>query len=221
MRTIVPIASIYEYDSSIFTDIYSAGFSKDELIEHFLLTYGDLTPVYQSPAYLRRHVTSVAKSLKWSIDRLWELTQQKYNALENYDRMEEWTDDGNGTFQKGTVSTSGTYQKGRISTTDIENSGTTHSVAAFNSSSAELANKDDATRNASGTTTYGEDSSSGTESHDIDTSNSTTTHSGRIHGNIGVMTSQQMFQQELEVIKTNFLDAVCTMYADRILIGVW
>lgn len=221
MRSIVPIASLYEYDSSIFSDIYCAGFSKDELIEHFLLTYGELTPVYQSPAYLRRHVTSVAKSLKWAIDRLWELTQQKYNALENYDRMEEWTDDGNGTFKKGNVSTSGTYQKGAISTTDSETSETTHSVAAFNSTSAELANKDDATRNASGSTTYGEDSTSGTETHDIDTSSSTTTHSGRVHGNIGVMTSQQMFQQELEVIRTNFLDAVCTMYADRLVIGVW
>ena len=221
MRTIVPIASIYEYDSSIFADIYSAGFSKDELIEHFLLTFGDLTPVYQSPAYLRRHITSVAKSLKWSIDKLWELTQQKYTALENYDRMEEWTDDGNGTFQKGNVSTSGTYQKGTISTTDSESTGNTHSVAAFNSTSAELANKDDSTRNSSASTTYGEDSTSGTETHDIDTSSSTTTHSGHIHGNIGVMTSQQMFRQELEVIKTNFLDAICTMYADRILIGVW
>lgn len=221
MRAIVPIASLYEYDSSIFADIYSAGFSKEELIEHFLLTYGDLTPVYQSPAYLRRHVTTVAKSLKWAIDRLWDLTQQKYNALENYDRAEEWTDNGNGTFQKGNVSTSGTYQKGTVSTTDSETSGTIHSVAAFNSSAAELANKDDATRSTSGSTMYGEDSSSGIESHDIDTSSSNTTHSGRIHGNIGVMTSQQMFQQELEVIKTNFLDAVCTMYADRILIGVW
>ena len=221
MRALVPIASLYEYDSSIFTDIYSAGFSKDELIEHFLLTYGDLTPVYQSPAYLRRHVTSVAKSLKWSIDRLWELTQQKYNALENYDRTEDWTDDGHGSFQKGTVSTSGTYQKGRVSTTDNETSGTTHSVAAFNSSSAELANQDDANRSSYGSTTFGEDSSSGTESHDIDTSTSATTHSGRIHGNIGVTTTQTMFKQELEVIRTNFLDAVCTMYADRILIGVW
>ena len=105
MRTIIPIATLYDYDNSIFNDIYVKGVSKDQLIEHFLLSYGDLTPVYHDPKYLRRHVTSVARSLQWSIDHLWEVTQLEYNPIENYDRMENWTDSGNGTFQEGKVDT--------------------------------------------------------------------------------------------------------------------
>lgn len=103
MRTIIPIATLYDYDNSIFNDIYVKGLSKDQLIEHFLLSYGDLTPVYHDPKYLRRHVTSVARSLQWTIDHLWEVTQLEYNPIENYDRIESWTDTGGGTFQKGKV----------------------------------------------------------------------------------------------------------------------
>lgn len=49
MRTIIPVATLYDYDNNIFNDIYVKGVSKEQLIEHFLLSYGDLTPVYQTP----------------------------------------------------------------------------------------------------------------------------------------------------------------------------
>ena len=145
MRTIIPIATLYDYDNSIFNDIYVKGVSKDQLIEHFLLSYGDLTPVYQNPKYLRRHVTSVARSLQWSIDHLWEVTQLEYNPIENYDRIENWTDSGNGTFQKGKVDTEETFNKGSITTTFGKISDSTHKVAAFNSSTPEIANTDNTT----------------------------------------------------------------------------
>lgn len=222
MRTIIPIATLYDYDNSIFTNIYVKGVSKDQLIEHFLLSYGDLTPVYQDPKYLRRHVTSVARSLQWSIDHLWEVTQLEYNPIENYDRMENWTDNGKGTFQKGKVHTEETYQKGTATTTFGKVSDVTHKVAAFNSSTPEVANTDNVTDSGSDTQSFGADTSHGCVTNGSDESTTNGTHEGRIHGNIGVTTSQQMIQQEIDLTKAyNFLDKVCKLYADRILIGVW
>ena len=222
MRTIIPIATLYEYDSSIFTDIYIKGASKEQLIEHFLLSYGDLTPVYQDPKYLRRHVTSVAKSLQWTIDHLWEITQLEYNPLENYDRQESWTDSGNGTFQKGRVDSEETYQKGTATTTFGKVSDATHKVAAFNSSTPEIANTDNITDSGSDTQSFGVDTTNESITNGLDSSTTNGEHSGRIHGNIGVTTSQQMMQAEIDLSKAyNFLDEVCKLYADRLLIGVW
>ena len=222
MRSIIPIATLYDYDNTIFTDIYIKGVSKDQLIEHFLLSYGDLTPVYQDPSYLRRHVTSVARSLQWSIDHLWEVTQLEYNPIENYDRMESWEDKGGGTFQKGKVDTEETFNKGDITTTFGKVTDSTHKVAAFNSSDPEVANTDNNTDSGSDSQTFGADSSHGSVTNGLDESTTKGTHEGRIHGNIGVTTSQQMMQSEIDLTKAyNFLDEVCKLYADRLLIGVW
>lgn len=222
MRAIIPIASLYDYDSSIFTDIYVKGVSKEQLIEHFLISYGDLTPVYQDPKYLRRHVTSVARSLQWSIDHLWGITQLEYNPIENYDRMESWTDTGGGTFQKGKVDTEETFNKGSVTTTFRNVSDSTHMVAAFNSSTPEVANADTTTNSGSDSQTFGADTSHGSVTNGLDESTTSGTHEGRIHGNIGVTTSQQMMQAEIDLTKAyNFLDEVCKLYADRLLIGVW
>lgn len=222
MRSIIPIATLYDYDNTIFTDIYIKGVSKDQLIEHFLLSYGDLTPVYQYPSYLRRHVTSVARSLQWSIDHLWEVTQLEYNPIENYDRIESWEDKGGGTFQKGKVDTEETFNKGDITTTFGKVTDSTHKVAAFNSSDPEVANTDNNTDSGSDSQTFGADSSHGSVTNGLDESTTKGTHEGRIHGNIGVTTSQQMMQSEIDLTKAyNFLDEVCKLYADRLLIGVW
>lgn len=222
MRTIIPIATLYDYDNNIFNGIYVKGLSKDQLIEHFLLSYGDLTPVYQDPNYLRRHVTSVARSLQWSIDHLWEITQLEYNPIENYDRMESWTDSGNGTFQKGKVDTEETYQRGTATTTFGKISDAAHKVAAFNSNTPEVANTDNITDSGSDTQSFTPDTSNGSVTNGLDESTTTGKHDGRIHGNIGVTTSQLMMQAEIDLSKAyNFLDEVCKLYADRLLIGVW
>lgn len=222
MRTIIPIATLYDYDNNIFNDIYIKGLPKDQLIEHFLLLYGDLTPVYQDPKYLRRHVASVARSLQWTIDHLWEVTQLEYNPIENYDRMESWTDAGAGTFQKGNVDTEETFNKGSVTTTFGKVSDSTHKVAAFNSSTPEVANTDNTTDSGSDSQTFGADTSRGSVTNGLDESTTSGTHEGRIHGNIGVTTSQQMLQAEIDLSKDyNFLDEVCKLYADKLLIGVW
>lgn len=222
MRTIIPLATLYDYDNSIFTGIYAKGVSKEQLIEHFLLSYGDLTPVYQDPKYLRRHVTSVARSLQWTIDHLWEITQLDYNPIENYDRIESWTDSGNGTFQKGRVDTEETYQKGSVTTTFGKVSDATHKVAAFNSRTPEVANTDSIADSGSDTQSFTPDTSNGSVTNGLDSSTTNGIHEGRIHGNIGVTTSQQMMQAEIDLTKAyNFLDEVCKLYADRLLIGVW
>lgn len=220
-RALLPLATLYEYDSTILDGFYSKGVSKSDMIEHFLLSYGDMTPVYHRPDYLKRHVASVAKSLQWSIDRLWEVTQLEYNPIENYDRQEKWTDKEKGTYDKGTAVTDGTYKKGTVSETAGQGETVTHSVAAFNASTAQLANVDESKQNGTNSTSYGADTSSTTQTFGTDKSTGESEHEGRVHGNVGVTTSQQMIQSEIDLVVYNYMDKVCELYAQRLLIGVW
>lgn len=221
MRAIVPIASWYERDNTILDGLYIAGFTKAELIEHFLLSYGDLTPLYSNPDYIKRHVTSVAKALKWSIDKLYNITQLEYNPIENYDRHEDWTDKHDGKFDKGQIDSTGMYQKGMISDTMGGTQDTTHSVAAYNADTAQLADTDHTVTNSNETQTFGADNSSASETHGSDLTDNLDTHHGYIHGNIGTMTTQQMIEEEYQLARLNYLDDVCKLYSDHLLIGVW
>ena len=197
-----------------------------DIKESFLLRFGEMTPIYQKPELLKLAVSNVAKSLKWSIDRLYNVTLLEYNPIENYDRIEKGldiTDDTTDNTQNiGSQTVTSENQIG--STTTTPNTITETKVSAFN----ELEYQPSEQTKNTGTVT---------ESHDKDTGTTTTTknpdvqhmtynskynHDLRVHGNIGVTTSQQMMQSEIDLVtKNNYIDTVCQMYAERLLINVW
>ena len=48
--------------------------------------------------------------------------------------------------------------------------------------------------------------------------NQTNTHAARIHGNIGVTTSQQMIESERQLVLFNFFDVVAQLYGEKLCI---
>lgn len=224
MRTLIPLISLYQLDNSILDGMYISG--DFDIRESFLLRFGEMTPIYQKPDLLKLAVANVAISLKWSIDRLYNVTLLEYNPIENYDRMEngiDTTDDTTDNTQNiGSQTVSSENQIGATTTTP--NTITETKVSAFNESEYQPSEQTKNTGNV-------------TESHDKDTGTTTTTknpdvqhmkynrkydHNLRIHGNIGVTTSQKMMESEIDLVtKNNYIDAVCQMYAERLLINVW
>lgn len=49
----------------------------------------------------------------------------------------------------------------------------------------------------------------------------TSSHAGRLHGNIGVTTSQQMLQSEIDIRKYNWYNEVGKEFANRFTLGIW
>lgn len=66
-------------------------------------------------------------------------------------------------------------------------------------------------------TTDGADSSATANSNTSDTA----THTGRLHGNIGVTTSQQMLQSEIDLRKYNWYNEVAKEFTHTFTLGVW
>lgn len=257
----IPLISIMRNDLYISEDTFLNAFyypdpkTKEQFINYFLLEYGEFTPIYQYPEYLLNHIKAVSTSLKYTIDKLFATLSLEYNPIENYDRMEHWTDKGkDGRNVKGSESGSTTYAGGETTTyaggqSTTKSGGHSESrlqheierkVSADNTGSyfpSEKTIEDPDTT----TTTYNAETDSQSFHNradikqynnrvDSETGSSSSTesgtneseHDGRIHGNIGVTTSQQMIKSEREDVSYyNFIDDVARLYGEKLCIMIY
>ena len=146
--------------------------------------------------------TLMSSNLKSQLDVMKEV----YNPIENYDNNEESTTtigQKEENFKKGTNTDKTEVGKGQITTTSDVTSYESNTFA-----DADKVTTDESARTT--TTTMGERTDTRTEKEHVDI------FKKRIHGNIGVTTSQQMIESELELRKRNviteYLKEFATMY---------
>lgn len=142
-----------------------------------MIRCGLLTPVFSEPALMREYIKHFFITKQWTINHLIKIIQAEYSPIENYDRMEDWTDTHDGTRNED--------RSGKdTSLRDTENT-----VSAYNSGSYQPDSKTEEEENNNFTNTAAEK----TKDKNIRT--------GRAHGNIGVTTNQQMINEELELLR--------------------
>lgn len=145
--------------------------------------------------------TLMSSNLKSQLDVMKEV----YNPIENYDSNEESTTTmgvKEENFKKGTNTDTTEVGQGQITTkSDV----TSYESNTF--SDSDKVTTDESARTT--TTTMGERTDTRTEKEHIDT------FKKRIHGNIGVTTSQQMIESELELRKRNVVTEYLTEFATR------
>ena len=168
------LIGFYQYDKMVGIDFFQnlvmpAEINHDTLVYTILDRGGEYETIQSDPDFLK------AKMLAWSSGWYETFTRwvaalaKEYDALENYDRMETWTDTGHSDGHTDSNSTNNTHTDTTVSAMD----------------SATLVPQD-----ATGTKS--------TLSGDSDVvANSNNTHEGRVHGNIGVVTSDQMLSSHM------------------------
>lgn len=174
---------------------------KETIVDNIILQGGEFEVLYADPVFMREAIGTWSKKcyntfLKW-------ITAQniEYNPLENYDRMENWTDTGN----KG-VKTSGRRYNGNERSFDQYKNESETQVSAYDSSSYQPSDKLTETPSGKIIDKFGEGTSS------KETENNKVVHDGRIHGNVGVTTSQQMLQAEYDIARFNIIDQITDMF---------
>lgn len=224
----VTIAGLYEWNDTLFDKMeFPESVDRQNFIDSLLLSYGDCEPLYPDWDFMHNNAIP-AWSRKWkrSIDKVYKvLNLTEYEPLENYDRHEEWTDSPDMTRTNQTTGQDVNRAEAGQETTTT-NSGTdtaTNDVSAFNDASY--------SPNEKTTTKYGGSTkvqSSGENKNTFEygkgeTSRETgqNTHSGHIHGNIGVTTSQQMGLSELELRKQSFIDYCTGLFAQDLLLLIY
>ena len=181
------------------------GIDKDTLVGNILLRGGEFECVYSDPSFIQNAIA--VWSSKWyrTFDKWVKALAIEYSPLENYDRMEEWTD--NREKKDSTEDdTSGT--------SNVKDKGTSENkVSAFDSSNYQPSEKNE-TDNTTDSTNTGNMKHSGEESED-------STHKGRIHGNVGVTTSQQMLISELELAEWNLYEHITDIFLSEFVIPIY
>ena len=113
-------------------------------------------------------------------------------------------------------------------TRDLDDN-STHSVYGFNSNSAAPESKDESEQNGTDTINHtGTDTYDHTGRQDVDrtfdkatTDTGTITHERTEQGNIGLTSTQQLIQEQREVVKLNLMDIIINDFKQRFCLGVY
>ena len=163
---------MYQYDPTLFDGVtLPEGMDKTLMVNQIIRQSGDLFPYYQVPPQVKSAITEWFARRKDNFAKLWQGFTAEYNPIENYDRQEDSTETPNITH---TLSNSG--QDASTNEADVQGYNGTDYVP------------NSRTKSSGTSSTNGTDTESGTR-----------TYTSRIHGNIGVTTSAQMLEGELNL----------------------
>lgn len=208
------ILGLYNYDTTIFADmVLPNGVDSATAISSIIMDNAELEILYPDPNAMRFMIKLWSERELPIWERILAAIKKEYDPLENYNRTEEWSQKDTGSNSKTgkyTDTLDGSSSGGSSDTstrTTAHGKTLQHDVAGFNGSSLTPSSKDTegGTTGESGNLTHTENSTvDSTLVHDSEESGGNTLeseHSSNIRGNIGVTTSQQMLNQELDVSK--------------------
>lgn len=195
-----------------------------ERCAEFELIYPDMEYLknYKIPNFFNKHQRTFTKWI--------EALSIQYDPLNNYDRTEEYTDSEstNGTnTRSNTSSNSGNSSTSETHSITKTNGGTSQNdVSAYDQASS-YSPKDKRTDSFT-------DSDNGTSGVTDTTSNNGTfsengseqgqrilTHTAHLFGNIGVTTSQQMLQSQLDISRWNIYENIADLFCDEFCIMIY
>lgn len=177
------------------------GLVKKTLTDNILLQGGEFEVLYSDPWALQNFISVWADREQATFQRWVDALAIEYAPLENYDRHEDWTD---------TLDSDGTSRT--TGTNDTSTSGTvTTDVSAYDSSSYQPKDK----------VTSSETIDNDTTENNTSTLDNEGIHTGRIHGNIGVTTSQQMLEAELDLGYWNIYSRITDMFLKEFCIMIY
>lgn len=211
--SLLTVEGLYNYDNTLFDGFnVPKGLVKQTAVDTILMRTRELEILYPDFTYLKNRIAIWSNKYQINWKKLYDTTVLEYNPIENYDRMEDWTDTDNETASSArdnTVKSS--------STNEIMNSvNITDQNTAFNAGLADHAKQitdGDTTENGSITSSEKENVNDGrTGKH---------TRIGRAHGNIGVTTSQQMIQSERDLVVFNLYDVIAESFIENFCLMIY
>lgn len=231
-----------DFDDDLFKNmVLPEDVDKDILTNNILLRGGEFEVLYADPHFLQDAITLWSKKWLRTFTKWVEALDIEYNPLENYDRKEDWSD----TLNKG-IKTNARRDYGNTRTFDNQDQRTLDTVdertadltdvneeevSAYDASTYQPSKKNTLDQGGTDTTTHtGTDTMNytgtvtdeyGEGTSGSETENSKTVRDGRIHGNIGVTTSQQMLEAELQVAEWNLYEHITDLFLSEFIIPIY
>ena len=148
--------------------------------------------LYPNPDFMIEAIGLWSKKWNRTFTKWINALNIEYNPLENYDRQESWSDSTSSSESNSASASDSSYGSNSM----------LNDVSAFNSDYLrnDSASKNDARNNAS----------SSSKANNL--KDELSKHEGRVHGNIGVTTSQQMLQAEIDIDRFNIYDEIAIIF---------
>lgn len=224
------IVDLMAWDSTIFDLlVLPDGIDQDLTVATILERAGKTPLEHPDPKYMRYYINiwSMRRQTIWQ--KLLESTQYDYNPIHNYDRNEEITDTREETIdrtQNRTTTGTATDTGSTNVTGDVTgNVMSKHDVSAENATDYQAD-----TRDAEDTTSHNtqetavqtqSDTQTGEDVTGKDTRSETYKHTSHMFGNIGVTTTQQMIDEEREVVQFSVIEFIADDFKNEFCLSVY
>lgn len=221
------LIGMYNWDNTLFANLSTpTGIDNSLLIDTILLNGGEFETLYADFDFMKDAIGRWSSKWQRTMERWIAVLEKEYNPIENYDRIEDWTDANSKKTQNDSIHSEGTQRSETAVASDASVSSgegnNTNKRSAYNTTDYSPHDKSDTTskgvNNSLGTT----DAKGETKTDSIDSMQgndiSNGIHSGRIHGNIGVKTTQSMILEEIDVSRFNIYDEIANLFLQELTI---
>lgn len=177
---------------------FPEGIDHDIAVTNILHEAGDYEVLYNDLDLMANACELFSAKWQRTFEKWLAVMDIDYEPLENYNRLEHWSD-SESTSESTSTSTSD----------ETSNSATTdNDISAFNASTLQ---NDTSAATTAETAGHALNQSKHDRLNYFD-------HEGRVHGNIGVMTTQAMYLEEWELAKLNIYNEIYKLFARELLI---
>ena len=215
----ITLIGLYRWLNAENIDLFDAfkslpeGIDKETLVNLILTEGGEFEPLYADANMMKGQIELFVSQHMRTFTKWVKALAIEYNPLENYDRMEDWTD-----VNHNIESSTGNIKNNSNGNSNGNNTDNTNkSVSAFDDNTMSPHDSSITTSNSSANSSASSNSNSITSG----SSDGNSTHTGRTHGNIGVTTSQQMLKSELDIARFNIYQHICDLFIDELLLAVY
>ena len=244
--TLIGLENYLNPEHSVFEQLsLPEGINRDVLVNSILMRCQEFELLYSDPDFMIKAVNVWSLKNYRTFDKWVKALNIKYDPLYNYDRTEEYTDEHTGSYNR-TGSDSGSNSNTRTDNLTMTNNLTTtnnltdtndvtlthsekaYDEAAFVEKDKDVTDQDQThtgtvtdTRTVTNTGTVSDSGNYNSNNTDIGTDSHTDKHTARLYGNIGVTTSQQMLQSELDLARWNLYDHISDLFAQEFCIMIY
>lgn len=230
MSATMTLIGLYNYDNTLFNQLtLPDGITKTMVISAVLARSGEFEVLYSDLDFNKNMIEFIGQKWYTTFKKWYDALQIEYDPLYNYDRFEEWQDSGTDT---GTVnrtgSDTGTVGNSGTNTSSEESSGSGQTDTFVNAYDNNTLVEDGQSKSTQSANSSGKDTTNSTETRDLANTNDETRnlatsgkHSGHMYGNIGVTTSQQMLQSELDIAEWNLYEHIADVFVRELCIPIY
>lgn len=202
------------YDKDLFSNLELPDeLDKQNAIDNILLFCGENEVLYPDLDFNIEMVKMWSTKWQRTFEKWVELFKMEYNPIENYDRQEAWSDSHSMSSSDSHSMSSSESNSASASDSSSSSTSMTDDVSAFNSSAYSPSSAGDGMDTSKAQSISVGQSKHGELGENKHGELSLDSHGGRIHGNIGVTTTQQMMQQEIDIQKFNIYDEIAILFA--------